>query len=423
VDDEQGPWWTRPPEPGPQVPASARRGPHEDDQPDQDQLDGAGAAVDDGAPSRPAPTPEPPPPPRPRQQIRRVAVVNPRPEPAEPPGPPVGHPPHDHIPAGHTSSGHPSSQDRTENLPAVGDDIFAVFDASGRPGHPAGPAPGPTAMPPLGAAGGTPYEAYAGTAEDDPLGHLRDEPQPHRLHVPRVEIPEPRVLLIAAGSGLVVLLMLLVVLVFDNGGDSDRTASPTPTAAAHSATAGFAGKMPDGLKKLSDGQAAELLKKAGQGSGGTIVEAWSWNDDNGRNLVVTTTEAVSRNRQSLRVIHLAHLETARPRTLRLMIDPGLPRCRNSSTAGYAGFTKYSVLVRDVNGDGVAEVTAGWSSRCGAKTGSSEIKLALITNGTKYIIREQGVIGKAGAGTPAPRASKWPAGFYTALRRLYTQLYA
>lgn len=322
----------------------------------------------------------------PKQVIRRVAVVDPN--------------------------------ERTETLPALGDDIFAVFDAQGRQGHqghqghPAAPA--------------APFDPYAGGAED-PLSHLRDDPAPHRLHlpqVPHVQMPPPRFLLMAVGSGLVVLLVILVILLFGpDGADPAATAtSPTPAASSDTVAAQLTGTPPSGLKKLSDREAGTLLAKAGQGANGRIGEAWTWSDKNGRNLVVTTTEVTGKNRKTLRVIHLADVD-GDIRTLRVMKDPNLPECKNASAVGAAGFTKNAMVVRDLNGDGIAEVTAGWTSRCGARTGTSEIKLALISNGDKYIIRDEGVVGKAGAGSADPRSSRWPDGFYPALTKLYKKLYS
>jgi hypothetical protein len=491
VDDEQGPWWTRPPEPGPQAPVVSRPQSEPDSEADDEPDDGivtppapqpwvpqqpggqvggqpgepstdpepfgswgtgfatpsasnpweahqglftepapdaaAGAEPaartaptplvaperrsdpSPGAPPEPwtgltpgptpapgmapearfEPEPEPPaevppsPPRKPQQVVRRVAVVNP-----DPP---------------------PSSNDRTETLPALGDDIFAVFDAQGRQGHQAAP-PAPTA-----------FDPYGGNPED-PLSHLRDDPDPNRLHLPRVQMPEPRFLLMAVGSGLVVLLVLLVVLLFDGGGGDDpTTATPTPVTSSGTVAAALTGAPPSGLKKLSDGEATAMLAKAGQGANGQINEAWTWTDKNGRNLVVTTTEVTGRNRQTLRVIHLADVD-GDVRKLRVMRDPDLPDCRNKAAVGAAGFTKNAMMVRDLDGDGVAEVTAGWTSRCGARTGLSEIKLALITDGQKYIIRDRGVVGQAGAGSPDPKTSTWPDGFYPALSKLYRKLY-
>jgi hypothetical protein len=320
----------------------------------------------------------------PRPQVRRVAVVDPNPGPHPPVTP---------------------NNDRTETLPALGDDIFAVFDARGH----------------------DPYAAAAPPAED-PLAHLRDEPPPHRVHLPtvprmpRVQLPTPRFLLMAVGSGLVVLLVLLVVLLFDGSGGDPVTATPTPAGKGNTVASTLVGTTPDGLKKLTDGQATDLLAKAGQAGKGQIVEAWTWNDKNGRNLVVTTTEVTGSNRQTLRVIHVADLD-GDPQTLRVMTDPNLPDCKNRAAVGAAAFTPSSMVVRDLDGDDIAEVTAGWTSRCGARTGTSVMKLALISDGKKYIVRDEGVVGTSGAGSPDPKAADWPKGYYGFVTRLWKKLYS
>jgi hypothetical protein len=119
------------------------------------------------------------------------------------------------------------------------------------------------------------------------------------------------------------------------------------------------------------------------------------------------------------VIHISQLDD-QPKTLRIMRDPNLPDCKGTGTAG---FTNSAVIVRDLNSDNIAEVTAGWSSRC-ADSNQSQIRLALITNGDKYIIRGQGVIGQAGSGSSEldPKASHWPKSYRVALTKLYRKLY-
>jgi hypothetical protein len=229
----------------------------------------------------------------------------------------------------------------------------------------------------------------------------------------------PRRVLIAVAGVLAVALVGLVTLI--NGGDgrsAARTASGTPAAAPAAAAADFGGTAPGDLTKVGSVQAQELLRSVGQNGTGTVVEAWTWKDSNGSNLVATTRTVEAGQHQSLKVIHLASMETDSPRTVRIMKDPNLPDC---AAGGTAGFTKNSLLVRDLDGDGVAEVAAGWASRCqGARV--SEVRLALISDGRKFIIRGQGVLGTGGSGVPDPKAASWPDGYAPALRKLFTRLY-
>ena len=126
-------------------------------------------------------------------------------------------------------------------------------------------------------------------------------------------------------------------------------------------------------------------------------------------------------RQTLTVIHVAELFSSNPKTLRVMRDPNLPvGCPGGGTAA---FTKDAMLVRDLNGDGYADVTVGWSSRCGSKGAKSEVKLAVISNGKKYIIRGRGVIGSSsGTTAPDPGTSHWPATYLSTADHLFHKLY-
>jgi hypothetical protein len=421
VDDQQGPWWTRPPEPGQTAPPLQRR--RTSGQQDVD-LEYPPSEADDGgvdirgsnpgsdlgsdeqptaaysstfatdarteflpngypvdAPPEPETEPAPPAPP----VIRRVAVVEPT-RPAVP------------------NYDRGSSEDRTETLPVVPSDIFATFSGP-TSGYDGGPAAPPPAGPP-----GPP----------DPAAPER--PSLQRLaQLAQTNLPEPRILLLAGAGLLVVLLIVVVALVTGGSPKSAPTTQPPASTAPGGAKATvLKGKKPDGLKQVGNDVAAAQLRQAGATAGGTIIEAWGWKDVNGQNLVVTS---ISTNgaKRTLKVTHLARLE-GDPRTLRVMRDPNLPS--GCSGGGTAGFTPKALHVVDLNGDNVAEVVSGWSSRCGGAGTSSQIRLALITNGKKYIIRGQGVVGdaKSGSFTADPKAKNWPPGFLKALTAEYRNLY-
>jgi hypothetical protein len=421
VDDEQGPWWTRPPEPDPRA---AR-------------ADGTYPPPAAYLPDAPRGTSDPYPPVDPhdplasaepavvvpmRPKLRRVGVAQPPPSPdqtamdqtaldqtALDQARPEQAAPNQPNPLNQAASDQATSYlaapaDRTESLHPVEDDIFATFS-------------GP--IPLVGASPGANGPSTTDGGPVDPLDPWQEE-QPRRL--PPLKMPEGRVLLLAGAGGLVVLLIVLVALISGSGG-GEKPSDPGAVAARSTVNPApvLPGKEPAGLKKLTDSEATALLQKAGETSAGTIVEAWSWKDDNGQNLVVTSTTPARGGKQTLRVTHVAKLD-GNPKTLRVMRDPNLPAdCKG---AGTASFTKNSLLVRDLNRDGTAEVTAGWSSRCGDKGTDSEVKLALITDGDKYIIRGNGVIGKAGSGdtSPDPRAAKWPKNYLKPLTKMFHQLY-
>ena len=415
VDDEQGPWWTRPPEPGSQAPQVQRRrssGPHDVDvEYPNEQTVAVPAPTEYFRPRlveppaepepepEPAPEPEPPTPPKP--VVRRVAVVPPAPPPVR-------------------TVGRDLRDDRTETLPAVGDDIFATFS---------GPLPTDTN------GSGRVGSGRVGSGDPQPTGRSRagdplDESPSGRApglpgllaQVKQVNLPEPRVLLLGAAAALVALLIVIVALVSGRGTKTDPPAkAPSAAPSPASAASALQGKDPAGLKQVSAVDAAAQLRRAGQGQGGSIVEAWGWTDKNGRNLVVESVAVAGANKRTLRVIHVAGLDTD-PRVLRVMKDPNLPAgCRGR---GVASFTTGALVVKDLDGNDVAEVISGWTSRCGSAAAESQIKLALITNGDKYILRGQGVVGQPGAPfTPAPRPARWPDGYLKALTGMYRDLYS
>lgn len=224
--------------------------------------------------------------------------------------------------------------------------------------------------------------------------------------------------------GVAVLVVIVVVAVVASivatGVDSDRGRTGALQTGETGADA-FGGTPPDSLAQVSAARASALLKQAGERPAGKIKQGFTWKDDNGLNLMATLSDPTTKG-ITLTVVHVAGLDSE-PRTLRTMVDPNLPAC--TGVAPRAGFTTGSMFVRDLNGDGVAEVTIGWSSRCGdADTSPSLAKLALISDGAKYIIRGDGVIGKDGSGTPAPAPgrSNWPKDFLSAATTLYSSLY-
>jgi hypothetical protein len=308
--------------------------------------------------------------------------------------------------------GRPATGDSTERLPRV-DEVGpgAHDDALGVYGTPSRVAPG---IPGL-------------SGDADPVGHLRRLPGGRRLPQPVADalsrLPgqdklaalraDSRMLAIVGSLAAVLVVVLLVTLL--TGGE-DPPPAPTAQAAGGGAAAASAGSPKD-FAKVGAGAAEKDLKRVGQDAG-DVVGAWRWSDKNGRNLLATTREKSGAN-QTLRVVHVARLD-GEPKTLRVMTDPGLPGCRGGS--GSAGFTKNSVQVRDLDKDSVAEVLVGWFARCGDSDAESTVKLALLSNGEKYILRGQGVVGSGGSQAPEPAAKQWPKSYLKAANAEFKDLY-
>jgi len=324
------------------------------------------------------------------------------------PAAPDGHP------APGDSTAYPADP-HTERLPRVGEERPSD-DALGVYGTPSRVAPG---IPGL-------------TGDADPVGHLRRLPGGGRLPGGR-RLPAPLAdalgrlpgrerlagvradgRLLAIGGGLIAVILVVVLVQVVTGGKDP--AAPPPVAQAAGGSAVAAG-TPEDFGKVAASAAEKDLARAGQAAG-DVVGAWGWSDKNGQNLLATTRERSGAN-QTLRVIHVARLDKS-PKTLRVMVDPGLPGCRSGS--GSAGFTKNSVQVRDLDKDSVAEILVGWFARCGGPDAESTVKLALLSDGEKYILRGQGVVGSGGSQAPEPAAKSWPKPYLKAANAQFKELY-
>jgi hypothetical protein len=194
------------------------------------------------------------------------------------------------------------------------------------------------------------------------------------------------------------------------------TAQPNPSAT-----------QAGGLREISPGDATGMLQQAGVTLSGAVQQAWTWTDSDGRNLLAAGSRAEFRGdaqapRFTLEVAHLAGLDT-QPRTLRIMHDPGLPeQCDGEGAQASAGFTAGSVAVTDLDGDGITEVSVGWTARCGGPDQPSMAKLALLTNGRKFILRGSGVLGAGGSMEPEPDAGDWPQAYLQQMTALFRHLY-
>ncbi|HYY09954.1 MAG TPA: hypothetical protein VE781_03395 [Kineosporiaceae bacterium] len=222
------------------------------------------------------------------------------------------------------------------------------------------------------------------------------------------------------------------------GAVSTQPAGAAPTSAAPSPSASQTPrKQPlTGAGPVDAGGAVAQLKKAGLTVQGTAVEAWGWNDTNGRNLFVTTrtvekAEGQSLRAGTLRVYHAAGMDDRPRMMLTPLRDPGVVGCDVDFALA---FVPDSVTVADTDDDGYAEATVGWAYLCAGDPQPKQVKLALVTKGTYYILRGRGrpvVDPQPPAGITFPKASftpnlpasRWPAGTYEATVALFRKLFA
>lgn len=267
----------------------------------------------------------------------------------------------------------------------------------------------------------------------DLLGGLRQQDAPPELDRPPHRPPlsgDRRVLLI--GLALIPVLAVLAAVALLPRGPDGETATPIRPAAAGGSPQPAGSAAPDtqdtadatvgDLQQVPPDRALADLTNAGVQPGGDIAGGWAWDDANGRNLLVTASAAGRvAGSYDLRVTQLAGVGEA-ARVLRVMREPGVPRCGSGS--GTARFTPGSVTVRDLDRDGIGEVSVGWSFGCSAAGAKTEAKLVLLAGGQKHILRGRGVIGRPGSGgfVPDPAPGSWPEGYLDALTALFHQLY-
>jgi hypothetical protein len=467
VGEEQGPWWTQPPTPSPPPATTPDQGADGESRAArfrarvrrmQDAATGEVPTPRGAGPGAPVahdardagpdggawqlPQFQPPAPPAPPgagpatgPMTERYPAASSLASPPQPPGavPPASPPPAE------------PGQERVVDLRRYEDPhdpLNGAWSQAPPAAYPAGPGDATERLPRVGGMGagqgpddalgvyGTPSRVAPGipglTGDADPVGHLRGMPGGRRLPEPvarllgnlpgRDRLPrlpaDGRTVAIVGGV-VAVLLVVLVVRLLTGGGDD----APPPVAQTSTGQNAAAAGQPKDFAKVGTAAAVKDLRRAGEARG-DVVGAWRWSDENGRNLLATTRERSGAN-QTLRVIHVARLDKD-PKTLRVMIDPGLPGCQ--SGGGTAGFTKNSVQVRDLDRDGIAEVLVGWFARCGSAAADSTVKLAVLSDGDKYILRGQGVVGSGGSQAPDPAAKSWPKPFLKAATAVFKTLY-
>jgi hypothetical protein len=187
------------------------------------------------------------------------------------------------------------------------------------------------------------------------------------------------------------------------------------------------------MTPLSAAAGASALRAAGIRPYGEVRQAIRWTDRNGRNLLVVTLHVdVARPdgtpiAATLRVVHLVHLES-RPKMLRVLTDPSGPPCGSDFVFDV---TDDYVVAGDVDRDGYAEVSVAWSTSCLSEAARSPAKVALLSNGRKYILRGHGwPYGMPDGPGDWPEASidevepggQWPPGFRRAAENVFIKLY-
>lgn len=259
---------------------------------------------------------------------------------------------------------------------------------------------------------------------------------PRRRPRPRDARPDRR------SWGLVIVMAAVVLLVgglaaaslVRGGSSSGAATSPDGDGASGAADEPVAGDAAAGT--IDDPAvlgADDLPESWAEPLPGTVVgEPVRWVDATGVNTLVLTTgtgapgdtddTGAAATAGSLYVTLMLG-EGDAPVIQRQMREPATPSCPDGTA-----FRDDSVQVSDHDGDGVGEVTTGWSVGCVDAAGVSTVKLALLEGGDKYILRGTGsasgqpVDAGAVGSTAEPEATNWPSGALDATTALFGELF-
>jgi hypothetical protein len=147
-----------------------------------------------------------------------------------------------------------------------------------------------------------------------------------------------------------------------------------------------------------------------------------WTDKNGDNQAIFKTLTEEHNGRKSIYLEVAHdvMENGKPRLVRNVRDQELD-CDGDLIDG---FREQSIAVTDLDGNGYSELTfAYWVDGCMTDMSSATMKLILLENGHKWIVRAPTVWPEKKA-SPEARAevkrqlAKWPAAFRAHAQKIW-----
>jgi hypothetical protein len=160
---------------------------------------------------------------------------------------------------------------------------------------------------------------------------------------------------------------------------------------------------------------------------GAVERVHGFTDANGENVVVFSSRDTPRKddakTRELFVRHYATKAGEKPKQLRLVRDR-VDDCPFDLTAK---FDPRALGVTDLDGDGVGELTFAYTVGCRSDVSPLPLKLLVLENGEKYILRGETRVEHApgekagGKEKPDPAAKKWPAGFLDHARAVWARV--
>jgi len=174
------------------------------------------------------------------------------------------------------------------------------------------------------------------------------------------------------------------------------------------------------VEKVADAQVPATLRPKG-----TLDYAYRWNDKNGANYLVVASQSIeggSGGDARSRYLYIVHgaCQGAACKQLRQLKDM-VEKCGEDIVLE---FDPESLVVTDLDGDGLSEATFVYRLTCRGDVGPSDMKLMLLENGEKLAARgsEKVLVGKDAYGdgkmTPDPAFKKAPPAFLEHARALW-----
>lgn len=120
---------------------------------------------------------------------------------------------------------------------------------------------------------------------------------------------------------------------------------------------------------------------------GKLLDAVGWRDKNGANVVLFCRAQKTGKRGSSAYIYVDHyvMAKSKARRLRRIRD----RVENCELDIVLRFVPSALRVTDLDGDGIGEITFAYRMSCRGDVSPDGLKLLLLENGSKYIIRGRG----------------------------------
>ena len=119
---------------------------------------------------------------------------------------------------------------------------------------------------------------------------------------------------------------------------------------------------------------------------GEIAVAFTFNDKLGTNYIIYTEKEVENNIDSqTKDISIYHFKKSKNKITLLSRVHDFIECSTNDAFGLF-ILKNSLSITDLNKDGIAEVTFLYSYNCFCDGGPMNLKLMMLTNGKKYVIR-------------------------------------